>query len=953
MYDRSIYSKLVSILNKSGTDLILFDIYFPEFYNNPNDTLLIESLKEKKTVYLPVIPQISEENELYSASYVKDEATALTKDEELVIKENLWHPQILESGNPYKAENILTTFYQLTQTAKGIGHIQVSPDNDGVYRRVPLLYKYLDGYIPGISFRMVCDYLKIDHRKIAVYFGNKIILRDAILPSGIKKDIIIPIDNEGRIIINYAGKWNNSFTHYSIDSLYQAQKKNEIGLLSEELNETMAIISDITTRGKDYGTIPFEKIYPLSGIHSNIINSILTDNFIKKIPIPLLIFLEIITAFTLWLFAIKLKPIPFSIFSLLFFLFMLIFNITLFIFLNFQSYSLTISLSYLLSLFLMVIYKLLLKERENIIIKSSEKSRKDFISYIAHEIRTPLTLILSPLSAITEGEYGKSIDYNLPVLKSIKRNAERLLRLSSNFLDYSKYEDIQSKVMEKESVNISELLNTALLSITYTAKSLNIKIENNIMENIYCFCDKEAIEKVIYNLLSNAIKYTPQGKDIFIELKCDENIIILRVKDSGIGIPDNKQSLIFEKFIKVGKPVHSIFESSGIGLYLTKEILKLHNGEIKVTSKEGEGSEFIVILPKLTNILSSINETENKEPFKRNKSIENNSLLYRVLILEDNTDMADYLENILTSHYMIKKSKNGKEALDMLTYFSPNLIISDIMMPEMDGFEFISKIKKDDKFKDIPCLFLSAKSDDDARKKAFEYNAVDFIQKPFYEFELLSKIKIHIEYNKVKDKIKKQGYETSENIIIEINNKMEMSYINRRGNETFENPKTFLELMENEEKKEIFMKKCKEIKEKKSLLFFFRFRKSESLFLCNGEILKNDEHEINGYRFFIINVKEHIFNSILTNEEFIKRYDISEREKEVIDQLILGYLNKEIADRLYISTNTVKTHIKNIYRKIGISSREELFAKIGENGNPTHNDDSIYFTLLKEMVTQE
>ncbi len=304
-WDREVYGEIIRILDRVNVDSIIFDILFLKESDPDKDRLLLESTKRSGNVYFPLI---------YFPG--KDNGTG-EKIHREVIESILWYPVVARKGKPIEASNITAPYLELSRSAKGLGHINCTPDRDGVFRRYPLIIRYRDGYIPSLSFRAVCDYLEVLPEDIEIFFGKNIVLHDASLPYGQKEDIEIPIDKMGRMIINFAGPWSDSYTHYSFESIVEAGRDDEtINILKEEIGGDIVILSDISTAGRDIGTVPFETNYPLSGLHTNVINSIITRNFLKDMPAWAAVLIDAITILLFFYLTVSYSPLKFTILSI-------------------------------------------------------------------------------------------------------------------------------------------------------------------------------------------------------------------------------------------------------------------------------------------------------------------------------------------------------------------------------------------------------------------------------------------------------------------------------------------------------------------------------------------------------------------------------------------------------------------------------------------------------------
>jgi signal transduction histidine kinase/ligand-binding sensor domain-containing protein/DNA-binding response OmpR family regulator len=372
-----------------------------------------------------------------------------------------------------------------------------------------------------------------------------------------------------------------------------------------------------------------------------------------------------------------------------------------------------------------------------------------FFTNISHEFRTPLTLILSPLERIIKTTENRS---NKEQLKLIQRNAKRLLNLINQLLDFRRLEvqGLTLVVREEELVNFCK---EATESFSDLSESRNIQLTfTSNVEELKASFDYDKVEKILFNLLSNAFKFTPEGGKISVNVYFDESnsaekFVKIEVCDTGIGIPDDKKELIFERFVQNLPEGATVNRGSGIGLSLTREFVQMHDGKISVISTVGVGSCFEVILPlkksfeihKLSgeSVLIETKLTSFKNRFNVNdESLFKSAGILKLLLVEDNPDILFYLKDNLKADYQILEASNGIEAWELTLKAMPDIIVSDIMMPVMDGLEFCRKIKTDNRTSHVPVILLTAKTTDQQMYEGLETGADDYITKPF-NFEIL------------------------------------------------------------------------------------------------------------------------------------------------------------------------------------------------------------------------
>lgn len=378
-----------------------------------------------------------------------------------------------------------------------------------------------------------------------------------------------------------------------------------------------------------------------------------------------------------------------------------------------------------------------------------------FFTNISHEFRTPLSLILSPVEKLIKQAKDKSSRQHL---KLIFRNAKRLLMLINQLLDYRKMEAGQLKLnpVYEDIITFSKEISFSFSDISEN-KNIKFSFHSNV-DKMLVYFDKDKLEKILLNLLSNAFKFTTEKGSIDLAINVNANHyeaanlvdVEFILKDTGIGIPANKQEKIFTRFFQNELPDNIINQGSGIGLSITHEFVKLHGGTISVESEVNKGTCFTVHLPlkKLEKTEINFMQVEQQltlpdyidESDKNAIEIRANKIPM-LLLVEDNEDFRFYLRDNLKQNYRLIEAANGKEAWNMVLSHIPDLIISDLMMPEMDGFELCSLVKKDKRTCHIPVILLTAKASSDNKIEGLEIGADDYVAKPFYIEILESRIK--------------------------------------------------------------------------------------------------------------------------------------------------------------------------------------------------------------------
>ena len=404
-----------------------------------------------------------------------------------------------------------------------------------------------------------------------------------------------------------------------------------------------------------------------------------------------------------------------------------------------------------------------------------DEMKSRFFANISHEFRTPLTLIFGPAKDVIEETNEPSTKRKVGI---IKRNASRLYSLVNQLLDLSKLEAGKMK-LEASEQNIIRLLKGYFLSFTSLAERKKIILKfNSLEDSLNVYVDKDKLEKIINNLLSNAFKFTPEGGKIdFTVVKLDSYAEI-RVADSGMGIAEERLDKIFDRFYQVDGSQTRESEGTGIGLALTKELVELHKGKIEVESQYGKGTTFKVLLPLGKDHLKPDEIVERElseeiqvtteeakiipevEKLKGRSDIEvllesNKPLL---LIVEDNSDVRNYIVSHLEEDYRLQEAVDGEDGHNQAIKNIPDLIISDVMMPKMDGFELCQKLKTDERTSHIPVILLTAKATDKDKITGYETGADDYIMKPFDSSVLKVRIKNLIEQRrKLREQFRKEG----------------------------------------------------------------------------------------------------------------------------------------------------------------------------------------------------
>lgn len=391
-----------------------------------------------------------------------------------------------------------------------------------------------------------------------------------------------------------------------------------------------------------------------------------------------------------------------------------------------------------------------------------------FFTNISHEFRTPLTLIFAPLKElILKAQVYDIKDEALEKMHVIYRNTNQLMKLINQLLDFRKAETENLKLVARY-LNIEDFVREACYPFFELAKIKDIKFQiDSTLKNKDVWFDRDKMEMIINNLVSNAFKFNKTAGFVRITLEDNENEVIVKVADGGKGIPPTAIGHVFERFYQVDNGEN--IGSTGIGLALVKYLVELHKGIIEVDSELGKGTEFRLKLKRGKDHLNPeqlfANDAESNT-FVREESTLNRFLPSRkkkkiasdlcILIIEDNPDVNQYLVNLLEPFYCVESALNGKEGFAKALELIPDLIISDVMMPEMDGFELCKKVKANNLTATIPVILLTAKSADQYKLMGIQTGADDYVSKPFDPDYLIEKVqKLLISQAKLKKQYSK------------------------------------------------------------------------------------------------------------------------------------------------------------------------------------------------------
>jgi len=847
-WDRNVFGQVIDILQDTNVKLIACDVFFKDTSFPENDRLLLAATKKSRKVIFPIL--------VYPEGYFTfqnlDVSAVEYKD---LVEAHILYPKVEQGGEPPVGKYVIPPFRELSSQVLGLGHINYSPDSDGMCRRIHLLYRYKNGYIPAFSLKMALEYFGVTEENIEVDFGKHIILRDARIRDDFTKDVVIPIDRQGRIIVNFVAPWENSFLNFPVHNLLATENDADArSHLFDLMDEALVVISDISTTNRDYGPGIFENVYPLSGIHVNIVNSILTESFLTDQSLPQAMLVALFFAVLLWGFAVRVRGVSFSLFCVLLYALFVGASIWQFISLHTVPRIFAPSLGFLFSLVAINVYRIFVVEQEKSVYKvKSEAGRKleavnrelvqqkrdleianrklgemdrfktIFVQNIAHEFRTPITLIIEPLESIWNHGNERLSDFVIKNLTFVRKNAHKLLHLVNQFLEMSKFEAGKVQLEVRRS-DIVDFLRTFLMRFEPIAESKHVQLRlSSTEDSIYSYFDPDKLDKIFTNLLSNSLKSTEindlveiivtppiNGKKPLKKAKPGviplEEMIEIRVRDTGSGIPEKELPFIFKRFHQVDHPATKAGGGSGVGLSLVKECIDIHHGHIIVESKMGKGTQFTLFLPwarehflpeeiaeeqdlselddpnsedsrmnapsfnvpgditptdnRTTNTLAGRGDGRSNPPsvgvskqFEATRRIEGKFPEEPILIVDDEIDLLENYKIQLTENGIdnLILCSEGTEVLPILRKQEISSVLLDLSLPGVSGRKILAGIKEN--YPNIHVLVLTGLQDVEAAVDCIKLGAFDYMVKPVELSRLLSNINHCIEKSNLEKEI--------------------------------------------------------------------------------------------------------------------------------------------------------------------------------------------------------
>ncbi|MGW8323073.1 MAG: ATP-binding protein, partial [Thermodesulfobacteriota bacterium] len=421
-------------------------------------------------------------------------------------------------------------------------------------------------------------------------------------------------------------------------------------------------------------------------------------------------------------------------------------------------------------------------------LQALDKMKMHFFNNVSHELRTPLALTLSPVESMLQGEMGPLQEKQKTYLTSVHTNALRLLKLINNLLDLAKLEE-GKMTLAYGKYNLPDFIRNVVDSFKVTGERRDMRLEacGNPDVPEVCF-DRDKIEKVLINLIGNALKFTPAGGSVAVLWALGQEFVRISVQDTGPGIPEDAQNRLFDRFVQADDSASRKHGGTGIGLSLVKEITELHGGTVEAANRPEGGAVFSFTLPlkeqQITETAESASEeagwtntifrqADYVEEIERGNVSEDVGVTQEegwgvdpkgpetdrptVLVVEDNPDMRAFIVDCMSQNFRVRTAIDGEDGWQKVPKIMPDMVVSDIMMPNRNGYELCASIKNDPDLRHIPVLLLSSKSEVAMKVEGFEHGADDYLTKPFNPRELLARVKNLIRVRRLEKEVQQRN----------------------------------------------------------------------------------------------------------------------------------------------------------------------------------------------------
>jgi signal transduction histidine kinase len=393
-------------------------------------------------------------------------------------------------------------------------------------------------------------------------------------------------------------------------------------------------------------------------------------------------------------------------------------------------------------------------------IQALDKAKTDFFNNVSHELRSPLTLILAPLEELVAGRTPPGGDK--PALEAMHRNAVRLLRLINQLLDLAKIDAGEMKIAPTP-LDLAALVRGTLAGFEAAAEKKGVALELRVpagMRNV--MLDASWIESALTNLAANALRLTKRGGAVRVTLEDLGSEVTLSVSDDGPGIAPEDRDKVFERFAQ-GDSTKRVVGGTGIGLALVREAVRLHGGDVRLESELGKGATFTLTLPRRPEVPET-RGPEQASPSQRPPRLmvdefgEETATLERpgptpnaplVLVVEDNPELREFIANVLAVRYRVRAANDGRQGVALALALRPDVIVSDVAMPEMDGYGLCRALRAETDTKSTPILLVTARTEVASVLEGFDAGANDYILKPFHGRELLARVDVHVRLRRI------------------------------------------------------------------------------------------------------------------------------------------------------------------------------------------------------------
>lgn len=399
--------------------------------------------------------------------------------------------------------------------------------------------------------------------------------------------------------------------------------------------------------------------------------------------------------------------------------------------------------------------------------------KTQFFANISHELRTPLTLILGPVDRVLKSDRLGSQE--IVDLETIRQNGRALLRRVNDLLEVARLEAGKTKPRYVQT-NLTQMLRVTGSYFDVIAEDKGIAYHLHLSPRVDIPIDPEMIQRVILNLLSNAFKFTPVGGKVDVFLRVEGKTVVIEVLDDGIGIPNHLREVVFERFRQIpNEGPQGKSQGTGLGLAISKEFIELHKGKIWVREGLEKGACFVIELPMVVSAGTLVSQEKPLKSLVRSDSsywleefrqfkprpssqphLSSKLTKGRVLIVEDNRSMSQFLCDTLSENYEVITAFDGKEGLQKVVKYSPDLIVTDLMMPLLSGDQMVARLRQDFGLKDIPILVLTAKADDDLKNQLLADGVQDYVVKPFSVEEIEARVSNLVMFKRVRDLLRQE-----------------------------------------------------------------------------------------------------------------------------------------------------------------------------------------------------